>query len=500
MDILRSSLRLAVVATSLICGCAASDAGGRTLLKLRVREGDHFTFEVTNRTSIAGPESSFFGVTTRQSVLIKSKSQGYYNTDVRLERLVSDTMSTLKAIPLIMVFKSRMEGSLSQVEYDELGQPSPASPRLDSTCTLDEMTAAVASAITLGLPGFFGAAYPYRAVSVGDTWRSPYDLGNALSPLGPGNPVRGSGLLPLTYTFAAIEQRGREKCARISFTGAGSTELADASLEGDGLCRNQVELQGTVRVELQSGVPTDVTLSVITRSAASDGQPCFTKTSSWVVRRAVEPDGPETQSATTEPEVGSGEPGTAPDVGSSTTVAEPAVAPLANPQTYTNDTFAFSIDFPAGWTIKGSLQRNTVVKAVRKTADNDIAMVTVGVVDLASEAQREGRKDITRADAEAIDLWQEDPREWALGLKEEEPWAEVRVLEARRTLLAGRHAIFFKVELSGPQGVALTTSSYMVMNKGRLYRVRGHAAGGPDWFAQNEAELLASMRTLRLLR
>jgi len=181
--------------------------------------------------------------------------------------------------------------------------------------------------------------------------------------------------------------------------------------------------------------------------------------------------------------------------------SQPSASPmLPNAQVYVNDTLHFTIQFPAGWAIKGSSAPNTVVKAVRKNEGNEVALVSVAVYDLAAMAERDGETDVSRGDFASLDLWDSDPQEWARGLQNDCPAAELIVLEARKVTLSGRHAQFNKIQMRIPDGPALTSINHHVMYNGLLYRVTGSATGAGEWFVTNEPILLASSRTFRFVK
>ena len=163
-----------------------------------------------------------------------------------------------------------------------------------------------------------------------------------------------------------------------------------------------------------------------------------------------------------------------------------AVLLLAVPlqaETYTNEEHGFAIDFPVGWQVKGSSQKNTIIKAVYKDEQGRLAMVSVAAYPAEP----------------GWDPWGVTGEQMYQRFKQTYPNADSALLDSGRTLVGGEHAIWTLIDLRSPAILSTLSRSYHFVRQPTLFRVSTSSDRDPAWFAQHESAFQESVKSFRFL-
>lgn len=136
---------------------------------------------------------------------------------------------------------------------------------------------------------------------------------------------------------------------------------------------------------------------------------------------------------------------------------------MATAELYLNQDFDFSLDGPAGWTVKKSSQPNTVIKFVYRDAKDQIAVLSIAAfaytpgaltADGMYATLKEGHQDFTFSR-----------------------------LDSGTTKIRSMVAVWNLVEITDPPQARIIGKHYHFVRNGKLWRVSAMTDNGKDFFA-----------------
>ncbi len=149
---------------------------------------------------------------------------------------------------------------------------------------------------------------------------------------------------------------------------------------------------------------------------------------------------------------------------------------------YANDEYGFTIDFPAGWLVKGSAAENTVIKAVHKDAQGRIALIAVAAYPLDVKA----------------DIWDSTGQDIFEGFLSEYPGVEAALLDSGKTIIGDEHALWTDIDVKAPPLIAMHSLSYHIFQKPILYRISYSSDRDARWFQTHLPAARVAIRSFRL--
>lgn len=149
---------------------------------------------------------------------------------------------------------------------------------------------------------------------------------------------------------------------------------------------------------------------------------------------------------------------------------------------YVSDEYGFSIDFPAGWSVKGSTAKNTVIKAVLKDTQGRIAQIVVAAYPFDVKG----------------DMWDATGQDMFEAFINDYPGVEAALLDSGKSRISGEHALWTDIDVKAPSIIAARCLSYHVIQKPILYRISYTADRDAVWFQAHLATAKAAVESFRL--
>ncbi len=152
-------------------------------------------------------------------------------------------------------------------------------------------------------------------------------------------------------------------------------------------------------------------------------------------------------------------------------------------ETYFNQEHEFSIEFPEGWTVKGSMNPETIIKAVYRDEQDRIAQVTIAAYELPFEVSETEANTLT-----ADDMWE--------GLKNQ--FADFRIKRhgSGTTKIRSRRVVWNFVEVMDPPQAKMVGKHYNFIRGRYLYRVSAMADSGMNFYKEVLPKMEAAIATL----
>ncbi|MBW8039038.1 MAG: SUMF1/EgtB/PvdO family nonheme iron enzyme [Planctomycetes bacterium] len=150
--------------------------------------------------------------------------------------------------------------------------------------------------------------------------------------------------------------------------------------------------------------------------------------------------------------------------------------------TYTNEKYRFTIQFPNGWTIKDGVASGTIVNAVYRDESGKVAMITINAQRL---AEGEGHSFRNTSPEEVFEL-----------VKRQFTGRGIRMalLDSGLTYINGEYSVWHKYRMKMPQVIDKTFLTYNIPRKENLFIVSGSA--NPEIYPKVESILKESIASL----
>lgn len=148
---------------------------------------------------------------------------------------------------------------------------------------------------------------------------------------------------------------------------------------------------------------------------------------------------------------------------------------------YKNAKYGFKILFPEKWQVKSSvLSPNTIVKAVKKTPEGKIAMITIAAYPVSEN------EEVSELSAS----------ERFTAFKAEYPGVDAGLLDSGQTIIAGKRAVWIKVEVKSPPIISMIAVHHHFRRGRTLFRVTTMTDRDSAWFQQHEKEFRHSVHSM----
>jgi len=151
------------------------------------------------------------------------------------------------------------------------------------------------------------------------------------------------------------------------------------------------------------------------------------------------------------------------------------------PNSYTNENYGFTISFPTGWEIKGSSQKNTLVKAVHKDMHNRIALIAIAAYDIGMDG----------------DIWEVTGEDmFEKSFRADYPNIDATLLDSGKTIINGKHVLWTKIMVKDAWFGPMVSLNYHLVHNKILFRISGSADTDTKWFEENESTFKESISSI----
>lgn len=254
-------------------------------LRFAFSANDTYKFSSRTETQSSGngpdgkPVSSKFATSQNLNVKVLSVKDGKAELETKADAFKVEGDAKDQQAQMIKGMMAQQKEVVTKAVYDSLGKPAGENPDLSDP--MRSMVNGVGAAI-----GVFGINYPGKAVKIGDSWSSEFDLGKLLQariPPGVNTSVQ-NGKVPTTYTLKSVDPGKGVAVIEVSMKASPKMQIVFPEQKGaDGKTVKmppmnmalEISSKGSVTVDLKTGLPISMTTestSATTGTQMMDGK------------------------------------------------------------------------------------------------------------------------------------------------------------------------------------------------------------------------------------